>query len=58
MACKCKNCGMRLRNVRYDMELIIDDNHIGIQCIHCFSVHSWATGQLIIKEVKKDSKKN
>lgn len=52
---KCQNCGMKLWNTR--VGLLIIDNPIGIQCIYCFSVHSWATGKLI-REVKKDSKKN
>lgn len=60
MPVKCQNCGLRLRNCgnnRYETLMIID-NHIGIQCIYCFSVHSWATGKLIRMEVKKNSKKN
>lgn len=50
---------MRLKNFRVDKygTLRIDDNSIGIQCISCFSYHSWTTGKLI-KEVKKNSKIN
>ncbi len=57
MPVKCKNCGVRLQNNRASERLIINDNEIGIQCIHCWSVHSWSTGKLI-KGGEKDSKKN
>ena len=50
---KCQNCGMKLQNTRGSDRLIITNNPIGIQCVYCWSFHSWATGVLIKKEVKK-----
>lgn len=43
---KCQRCAMPLQNCNGGDRLKITDTET-LQCIHCFSTHSWATGKLL-----------